>query len=1127
MKKLICFLLAIVMTVSLAIPVFAEESEEPQYGTIKVEYSDARGTIENLDVMVFNGFIYTNVDSFCSRMGYVLEPGESMVDIRAFSDLWMDNAATLVLKFCINDTTVYYTPNCGISIEYTAPTPCIQNERGIWVPLSYTLNLLGGSRNIIGDVLVIQMPSPSILSVATVIAHNISLLSFDWVDDFGYDEKTVSKTDGASRVVTLFSGLLEFDGRAWSSFVDWDAFDKKFGKTLAAMMCTQSEAELKEYIEDVEGMLDVFSPKGAIGSSLHVQQAMIDSDVNAWAKICEEKLAQLKSGCGTLPQYKMAYQQYERATKKQDLFSAVGGNDFVYIQDGLAEAANALEWATRIGYGVTYLTEFQKRDDFQSTVLTDYFATRRKTEELADGTAQAIENYASSGLVEYSLRRFLEEHALEIFVDESGLDALMGVPANLLLLAWDIMSENIPFYSDGLKSVEAREISNYAQQVQTDAFLNLNDLLDSMRASPDSITYADAFQLAEYCYVYLKSCYIARSSAIESLKGISEEAQKKLQSKINVETDINRYIADYLAILGQADLDNSCFILGFLPKNNRELLETYSDADLVSIVQQYPEIDYENLVTDAYSDAFTDDYDCEYCFHIPQFNLYGDLAQQVNQTIYDRCYSILERDAYSCMDEYGYSELGKMLYCWGYQGDLASVVIETNASMWADTQYQVYSISTATGSEVSMDDFLAIYGMDRESFYDLVHSRLNQYWDEMRIHRDNVGNDFFNDRVTRTLADENIRKAVPFINPDGGLSFVANIYSLAAGDCYWHLINAEGSLETVYMECTKDHSKDNAAPTGDTLQYFIENCDRLYFTEADIQNFDLEMCLYARNAIFAKSGRKFQSQELQAYFAQYSWYVPSVDPEAFTNDMLNRRQLANVELVQNLELKLKEAQEIETLLASLDGEAEIYTRYLHTGGYESLLGADFNKNTLEVSSCLVDLDNDGTRELFLSLGTGNYGPRGMETCTFLLDIESNQVIEAANAYFGGGTMGGDYLVIRYDKEQQKHVLALDSHIRAGVDEHITSLQIRSGPNFSANMDISRHYFNLAVSWTHEYADQIRSETNLYHEDGSDFYSYQINEQYVAKDVFDSAWERFEEPSESFQPKAGSFIKPIA
>ena len=558
-------------------------------------------------------------------------------------------------------------------------------------------------------------------------------------------------------------------------------------------------------------------------------------------------------------------------------------------------------------------------------------------------------------------------------------------------------------------------------------------------------------------------------------------------------------------------------------ESNIDLITAYEEPLVVVI----PEIDYENLVSDAYSDTFTDDNGWDYCFHIPQFNLYGDLAQQVNQTIYDHCYRILERDAYNCIDEYGYSELGGMLYCWGHHGDLASVVIETNASMWADTQYRVYSISTATGTELSMDELLAIYSMDRESFYDLVHSRLKQYWDEIRAAGNHPMDSFFEDRVSRTLADENIKKAVPFINPDGGLSFVANIYSLAAGDCYWHLINADGALETVYTECAKDHSKDNAEPTGDTLQYFIENCDLLYFTEADIQDFDLEMCLYARNAVFAKSGRKFQSQELQAYFARYSWYVPSVEPEAFTDDMLNRKQLANVELVQNLELKLKEAQEIDTLLVSLDGEEGIYTRYLHSGGYEALLGEDFDKNALEVSSCLADLDNDGTRELLLSLGTGNYGPRGMETCTFLLDIESNQVTKVANAYFGGGTMGGDYLVIRYDKEQQTHVLALDSHIRAGVDEHITSLHIYSGPNFSANMDISRHYFNLAASWTHEYADQIRSETSLYHEDGSDFYSYQIDEQYVAKDAFDSAWARFEEPREGFQPKAGSFVKPIA
>lgn len=573
----------------------------------------------------------------------------------------------------------------------------------------------------------------------------------------------------------------------------------------------------------------------------------------------------------------------------------------------------------------------------------------------------------------------------------------------------------------------------------------------------------------------------------------------------------------------------------FVDNDNPDKIEyltvgvTDSDANLITIsdIETNFGDTYENLVTDAYSDAFTDDYDCEYCFHIPQFNLHRDLAQQVNQTIYDRCYGILERDVYSCMDEYGYAELSEMLYCWGYQGDLASVVIETNASMWADTQYMVYSISTATGSEVSMDKLLAIYGMDSEAFYSLVHNRLEQYWDEWQTSNNYPNDAFFEDRVTRTLADENIQKSVPFINPDGGLSFVANIYSLAGGDCYWHLINAEGALKTGYVECTKDHSKNNATPTGDALQYFIENCDLVYFTEADIQDFDLEMCLYARNAVFAKSGRKFQSQELQAYFEKYSWYVPCVEPDAFTNDMLNRKQLANVELIQKHEQKLKEAQELETLLGSLDGEEEVYTRYLHSGGYEELLGREVDENTLEVSSCLADFDNDGTDELFLSLGTGQSGVRGMETYTFLLNIESGKVTKAVEAYFGGGSMGGDYLGIRYDKEQLKHVLVLEGHIRDGVSAYGTYLDIYSESNFTVGTEIFEGYYSLYGDTYQESAAKVRSETSLYYEDGEDFRFYQINDQYVTKEAFDSAWTRFDEPREGFQPQIGSFIKPIA
>ena len=553
-------------------------------------------------------------------------------------------------------------------------------------------------------------------------------------------------------------------------------------------------------------------------------------------------------------------------------------------------------------------------------------------------------------------------------------------------------------------------------------------------------------------------------------------------------------------------------------ETNIDLITAYEEPLVVVI----PELDYENLVTDAYQDAFADDDGFEYCYHIPQFNLRGNWAQQINKTIYDQCYAILDRDVYDCMDEYGYPDIADMIYCWGYHGEYASVVIETNATMYADTEYSVFTISTSDGKEVSMDELLSSYGMDQDTFHALVRDCLKQYWEEKSDIRDNVGSDFFDDRVAKTLADSNVRNVIPFINPNGELSFVANIYSLAAGDSYLHLINADGTLEMGYLECSKDHSADGAEPTGDVLQYFIEYCDQLYFTEDDIRDFDDEMCMYARNAIFAKSGRKFQSQQLQDYFGKYSWYEPAVETDSFSEDMLNRKQLENLALIQARE----EALEIESLVASLDGEAGIYTRYLHSGGYDELLGREYDKTALEVSSCLADLDNDGTNELFLSLGTGQSGIRGKETYTFLLDIESNQVFTVAETYFGGGSMGGDNLAIKFDSVTQTHVLVLEGHIRDGVEAYDSYMDVYTKPNFKVGMELNESYYSQYNNWYKENVDKVRSETTLYYEDGYDFRFYQIDGQYVAEETFNAAWARFEAPRDGFKLKAGTYANPV-
>lgn len=322
------------------------------------------------------------------------------------------------------------------------------------------------------------------------------------------------------------------------------------------------------------------------------------------------------------------------------------------------------------------------------------------------------------------------------------------------------------------------------------------------------------------------------------------------------------------------------------------------------------EIDYENLVTDAFVEVVHDEYGSGFCYHIPQFNLPDDLARKINQKIYDAGYALLTSAVYPSMQEYGCPDSDGMRYLWGYQGDLACILVE-DMGLWDCASYDSYTISLTTGREVSMEELLAAFGMDREAFYDLVHERLKLYWDEWIEQLESNGNgalvndEFFKEQMVRTLTYENVHNAIPYINPDGGLSFVAEIFSIAGGDSYMHLINAEGTLEADEPKCNQKHPSSNPIPTDDPLEYFIENCDRHYFTKADIQSFDEQMCLYARNAIYAKSGWIFSSANLRSYFEKYSWYRPRVTADEFTEDLLNSYQIANRDLIVNHENGLK------------------------------------------------------------------------------------------------------------------------------------------------------------------------------------------------------------------------------
>lgn len=588
MKKVICFVLAISVILSTAIPALAQEADNPQYGVLNVEYSDALGNIEQLAVMVTKGYVYADAVALSERLGYRCQQSGEIVSIFSENNFLYTKAPLIAIHFHVNENKVAYNPLFGAEFEYDTPAPCIVNEQGIWVPLRYTLVLLGANSTMVEDTLLLQMPQNNVLSTAAMIINNEENLSFDWISDFGYSETAINVADGAARIVTLFSGLLEFDGAAWLSLIDWNAFNRKFGELLVTMCSTYSSEEFEEMISQVETSLEVFSDDGKLGEILRKKQYIIDADVSEWGRECEKYLEMLEAGSGSPAKYNLLYQRYEKAMNQQELFATLGGDNMRYLQTELTSATNVLDIAAILGSVVTYLNEFQQKDEYLFSSLKDYLNHRIETDYVPNATVQAMHHYLNVmdlGALGTSAYRFIEENWLKCIVDESGIDTLLGAPANVLLLAWDIMSATMPFYSKGLSAVESREISNYAQKIQNDALQNIKYLISRLNKT-SSISAEDSAQLSEYCYVYLKACYVARDAAIKSLDSTSEEFREQVEGKLKAEDQVNRFVANNLAVLSNANLENDCYILGFLTENNSEYLDDYSDIKLLEAIHE-------------------------------------------------------------------------------------------------------------------------------------------------------------------------------------------------------------------------------------------------------------------------------------------------------------------------------------------------------------------------------------------------------------------------------------------------------------------------------------------------------------------------------------------------------------
>lgn len=587
MKRIFCLLLTVALIYSSSIDLFAAESEK--YVAIPVEYSDNVGNSEQLDLMVKNKNVYVNAEMIANRLGYQCGSDDDHITIYNREDNDLPIAFT---QFFYNSTKVNHTVFMQMLDTYEAPFPSIRNDRGSWIPLEYSLLILNSGLLILDDSILIDIPCKNIVDSYYDIMKKYTTYNFDWNKDFGYTETDWKVIGASSHISNLFNGILDFEGDSWgamfqSFLMDSSSYDKKYGEDLALLLCGESEAEVNESIKKMELYQDILSEDGQLGEILTAYSANLDAEVGMLYENCEEILENIKEGNSSVAIYNRTYRALEDAFDKQTWFSNTGGN-IIKAQKGISDLTSFLDVGLKVAEVVGYRNEFENQDEFCLSALNHYLDNSTSSATLSDEMKQSMKDYSdtlSSNMAEYSATRFFNENIDDWIVDALPINDVIGTQASIALFAWNIASNVVPFISNGLDATDKFELALYSQVFQADAYLNYLNLRNTILSSAETLSSEKLYNLSQYCFIYLKSCYITRNAALSTLNGKRDSVKEQIQPLVDYQDSINKDIAKTMILLKTANKTNEGNVYGFLPSENEGYLSRYDDNELIKWIE--------------------------------------------------------------------------------------------------------------------------------------------------------------------------------------------------------------------------------------------------------------------------------------------------------------------------------------------------------------------------------------------------------------------------------------------------------------------------------------------------------------------------------------------------------------
>lgn len=109
-------------------------------------------------------------------------------------------------------------------------------------------------------------------------------------------------------------------------------------------------------------------------------------------------------------------------------------------------------------------------------------------------------------------------------------------------------------------------------------------------------------------------------------------------------------------------------------------------------------------------------------------------------------------------------------------------------------------------------------------------------------------------------------------------------------DSYNHIDNIDES--SVPVDKIPETAPVASTVITNSSDYILPNSATEIISQSALSGFDAEKCRLARNEIYARHGRKFADDALQAYFNSKAWYKGTIEPGAFQDE----RELSNIEI---------------------------------------------------------------------------------------------------------------------------------------------------------------------------------------------------------------------------------------